>query len=116
MRLFIAAVAAAALSGCATEIMSEKQCLAGDWRAAAFEDGPEGRLEPALDERAARCAQFGAAVDDRAYFDGRRAGLGQRQQPMVAFLLIAGYITNGIRLTAGKFRNAILLHYMAGCC
>ena len=75
MRLFIAAVAAAALSGCATEIMSEKQCLAGDWRAAGFEDGTEGRLETALDERAARCAQFGAAVDDRAYFDGRRAGL-----------------------------------------
>ena len=82
MQKFIAAaLAVIALSGCATDIMSEKQCLAGDWYAAGLEDGVEGRLETALDARAGRCAQFGAAVDDRAYFDGRRAGLDQLCNP-----------------------------------
>ncbi len=68
-------IATAGLGGCATQIMSERECLAGNWYAAGFEDGAAGLLEAAADERAARCAKFGVAVDTRAYMDGRKAAL-----------------------------------------
>ncbi len=63
------------LGGCATQIMSEKDCLAGDWYGAGFDDGVAGLLDAALDERAAQCAQFGATIDRQAYAGGRDAAL-----------------------------------------
>ena len=65
------------LSGCATEIMTEKQCLAGDWYGAGLEDGAEGRREGAIDERINLCAKYGAGVDVDSYFAGRDAALAQ---------------------------------------
>lgn len=55
--------------------MSEKECLAGDWYGAGLEDGREGRLERAFDERAARCSEFGAPADGEAYFAGRKEAI-----------------------------------------
>ncbi len=68
-------IAAAGLGGCATQVMSEKECLAGDWYTAGLEDGAAGRLEAALNERAAQCTKFGAAVDAQAYASGRETAL-----------------------------------------
>lgn len=64
------------LSGCATEIMSEEECLAADWYAAGLEDGAQGRLDAAFDERIAQCREFAAPpADGNAYAEGREAGL-----------------------------------------
>ncbi len=68
-------IAAAGLGGCATQIMSEKECLAGDWYGAGLEDGAAGLLESALDERAAQCTKFGVVVDGQAYARGRDSAL-----------------------------------------
>ena len=69
-------VAGLVLSGCVTELMSEKECLAGDWYGAGLEDGARGRTESAFDERAARCAGFGAPPPDGvAYIEGRNVAL-----------------------------------------
>ena len=74
--LLMLLIAGLALSGCATGVMSEQECLAGDWYGAGLEDGARGRTESAFDERAARCAGFGAPPPDGgAYIEGRNAGL-----------------------------------------
>ncbi|MEX6632743.1 DUF2799 domain-containing protein [Hyphococcus lacteus] len=78
MRHFLVVlVSALGLSGCATEIMSEKECLAGNWSAAGFEDGAKGLLERTFDERAVRCNEFGAAANRAAYNEGRESALYQ---------------------------------------
>jgi len=74
-KLLFLLIATAGLGGCATQIMSEKECLAGDWYGAGLEDGAAGLLDDALDERAARCTKFGVAVDAQAYAAGRDAAL-----------------------------------------
>ena len=75
--LAMTAAAMVLLAGCATDIMSEKECLAGDWYGAGLEDGRLGLTEDALDERIAACGQYGVSADARAYFDGRDAALRQ---------------------------------------
>lgn len=76
MRFFlILLLGAGLLSGCATGVMSEKECLAGDWYGAGLTDGAKGLLESAFDERAASCNEFGAPADIRAYEQGRDAAL-----------------------------------------
>ncbi len=70
-------IGAGLISGCATEIMSEKECLAGDWYGAGLDDGSEGRLASAYDERAAQCTNFGVAADASLYVEGREAALRQ---------------------------------------
>lgn len=74
-KIMLALGAATVLSGCATGVMSEKECLAGDWFAAGYADGADGKLERAFDARAMRCEEFNVGADMRAYDDGRRAGL-----------------------------------------
>lgn len=69
-------IAGLGLSGCATGVMSEKECLAADWYGAGLEDGARGRTESAFDERAARCAGFAAPPPDGgAYIEGRNVAL-----------------------------------------
>ena len=73
---FLLAAAGLALSGCATGVMSEKECFAGDWYGAGLEDGSRGLTELAFDERAAQCAGFGAPPPDgAAYIEGRKVAL-----------------------------------------
>ncbi|PQA88189.1 DUF2799 domain-containing protein [Hyphococcus luteus] len=76
-RYFGALLAAVFLSGCATELMSEEECLAGDWYGAGLEDGGEGRLLRAFDERAGLCEGYGAPADYEAYAQGRDLALGR---------------------------------------
>ncbi len=73
--LFIPLLAALGLTGCATEIMTEKECLVGDWYGAGLEDGGYGRLESAFDERADQCIKYGTAIDATSYREGRQAAL-----------------------------------------
>ncbi|WP_411816793.1 DUF2799 domain-containing protein [Hyphococcus sp. DH-69] len=78
MRHFLVVfVATLGLTGCATEIMSEKECLAGNWSAAGFEDGSKGLLARTFDERAARCSEFGAPADRGTYMEARESALYQ---------------------------------------
>ncbi|NNL89666.1 MAG: DUF2799 domain-containing protein [Marinicaulis sp.] len=76
MRNFLCvAIAAVTLGACATPVMTQKECLAGDWYGAGLEDGGNGLLAAAFDDRAAACAEFESGADGRAYFEGREAGL-----------------------------------------
>ncbi len=75
--LFGVFLAAAFLSGCATELMTEEECLVGDWYGAGLEDGAEGRLPRAYDERVALCQSYGAPADAGPYWEGRDLALGR---------------------------------------
>ena len=64
------------LSGCVSPMMSQAECVAGDWYSAGLEDGIAGRVETAFDRRVAQCAQFEAPPADGAvYNEGRDFGL-----------------------------------------
>ena len=78
VRIFLmATLGALSLAGCATEVMSEKECLAGDWYSAGFADGSQGLREIMYDVRADQCTKFGVASYPDEYFRGREAGLDQ---------------------------------------
>ncbi|MEM9496189.1 MAG: DUF2799 domain-containing protein [Pseudomonadota bacterium] len=68
-------VAALGLGGCATEIMSEQECLEGAWYAAGRDDGAAGLQASQFGARAERCAQFGVVPDEAAYLSGRETAL-----------------------------------------
>jgi len=74
-RLWIlgAAVAAAALAGCAT--MSQEACLQGDWAGVGFKDGEAGRPQSRLDDHAKACAKAGVVPEAAPYFAARDQGL-----------------------------------------
>lgn len=72
---FILVGAALGLASCATPIMTEEECLAGDWETAGYEDGRSGRLLSAFAERTEACAPTGAVPDLVAYESGRANGL-----------------------------------------
>jgi len=75
IRLIFVTLVIGLVAGCATPIMTERQCRAGDWFSAGREDGAKGRLESAFDARAAACAEFGISPDVSAYNQGRDAGI-----------------------------------------
>lgn len=79
MRVFLTAIIGAfALSGCATQIMSEQECFAADWYGAGIQDGAQGLTGAAFEARAAQCAEFGAPPPDAtAYREGRKLALFQ---------------------------------------
>ena len=73
--LLLCALSAFVLGGCATEVMTKKECLDGAWYVAGQEDGAAGRTTEAFEARAARCAEFGVFADSAAYFQGRNVAL-----------------------------------------
>ncbi len=75
LRRLLSVAALFAGVGCASPLMTEEECLRGDWRAAGFSDGRLGRLANALDERTALCEPVGVAPDASAYAAGRGEGL-----------------------------------------
>jgi len=74
-RLWIlgAAVAVAALAGCAS--MSQEACLQGDWAGVGFKDGEAGRPQSRLDDHAKACAKAGVVPEAGPYFAARDQGL-----------------------------------------
>lgn len=61
------------LSGCAT--LSEGQCRTLSWEQLGRMDGRQGYPASRLFEHSKACADYGIAIDDRAYHQGRDRGL-----------------------------------------
>lgn len=68
-----AAIAFAALKGCAT--MSEADCLTADWAVIGEVDGQRGRPLSELSRYRRQCAEFGVVPDSQAYTEARERGL-----------------------------------------
>lgn len=80
MRLFLAAVAAAAvLSACST--MDYAECSSADWRAIGYEDGSQGRTPTYFAKRRKACADHGITANFDAYMHGRVEGLAHFCRP-----------------------------------
>lgn len=77
MRLIWGSLFMLMLAACETPAMTKKQCLAGDWYAAGFEDGANGLLETNFDARAGACYEHDAGADFASYREGRAQGLAQ---------------------------------------
>lgn len=73
--LVLSLLLGAVLASCAT--LSEEQCQAGDWRAIGFNDGSRGRPADYIANHADACSEYGIAVDQALYADGRQDGLRQ---------------------------------------
>lgn len=67
-------LAAILLAGCATE-MNEDDCQSANWYATGLEDGAEGKDLERFAQRTEQCADFGIAIDQTSYLDGRVRGL-----------------------------------------
>lgn len=70
------------LAACAS--LSQDQCQAGDWRAIGMEDGRQGRPLSRLSNHTEACSEYGIAVDQALYLDGREQGLLSYCRPEVA--------------------------------
>lgn len=68
-----AAIAFAALEGCAT--MSEADCLTADWAVVGEVDGRQGRPLSELNRYRRQCAEFGVVPDSQVYTEARERGL-----------------------------------------
>jgi len=69
----LAVVVALALGGCAT--IPEEKCASIDWFALGVEDGRAGFASDRLVKHREACAGVKVAPDERAWLEGRRAGL-----------------------------------------
>lgn len=69
------AVFALALASCAT--IPEEQCPKVDWYALGLEDGRAGQPASRLAEHRKACAGVKVEPDERAWLEGRRAGLAE---------------------------------------
>lgn len=74
-----AAIALLAIAGCSA--MSEKACLATDWRTIGYEDGVRGRPADRIADTRRACADYGIRADLDAYRDGRAQGLREYCRP-----------------------------------
>ncbi|CAG0961434.1 hypothetical protein BURK2_00758 [Burkholderiales bacterium] len=70
---WVTALIACALSGCAT--IPEDKCASMDWKALGVADGRTGYAAERLVQHREACAGVKVAPDERAYLEGRRAGL-----------------------------------------
>jgi len=82
-RAALAAVAAFAVSGCAT--ISKEECRAMDWRTVGYEDGATGQGVGRLSSRRQACAKHGVTPDLDAYRLGREEGLREFCRPANGF-------------------------------
>jgi hypothetical protein len=82
-RAALLALAAVALSGCASTAKDE--CLAMDWRTVGYEDGATGQGIERLTSRRQACARYGVTPDLDAYRAGREEGLLEFCQPANGF-------------------------------
>ncbi len=61
------------VTGCAT--LSREQCQRGDWYSIGMADGQAGEPVSRLDRHVRACSQYGIAVNDQQYRQGRTQGL-----------------------------------------
>ncbi|MEM1378288.1 MAG: DUF2799 domain-containing protein [Pseudomonadota bacterium] len=71
--LGVAAVAAIALSSCAT--LNEEQCQVTDWRVLGQTNGSQGRPQSYVAEHQRACSRFGIPVDATAWTSGWQQGI-----------------------------------------
>ncbi len=79
MTAVLAALAALALSGCAS--MSSEECVATDWSAVGYEDGARGYTADRFTKHRKACAKHGVTADFAAWQNGREQGLVEYCQP-----------------------------------
>ena len=95
LKLILATLAVAGMSGCAT--MSGDECLTSDWEAIGYEDGARGYSADQLGQRRKACAKHGVTPDFAAYQHGRKQGLAEYCQPGRGFNVgSSGYRYNGV--------------------
>jgi hypothetical protein len=82
-RVSLLAVAALAVSGCAS--ISKDECRAMDWRTVGYEDGATGQGIERLSSRRQACAKHGVTPDLDAYRLGREEGLLEYCRPANGF-------------------------------
>ncbi len=83
------------MSGCA--VMSEEECVTGDWHAIGFEDGANGRTMNRLSRYREACAKHGITADAAAYRAGRDEGLYDYCQPGRGYRVgLSGQSYNGV--------------------
>jgi hypothetical protein len=98
MRSFHAAMLIGAvmmLMGCSS--MSEKECLATDWRTVGYEDGVAGRSGDRIGRYREQCSEQGVAPSLSEYQAGREQGLRDFCKPVNGFRVGArGAAYNGV--------------------
>ena len=98
MRSFDAAMLIGAvmmLMGCSS--MSEKECLATDWRTVGYEDGVAGRSGDRIGRYREQCSEHGVAPSLSEYQAGREQGLREFCKPVNGFRVGArGAVYNGV--------------------
>ncbi|HEU4484285.1 MAG TPA: DUF2799 domain-containing protein [Povalibacter sp.] len=98
MRSFHAAMLIGAvmmLMGCSS--MSEKECLATDWRTVGYEDGVAGRSGDRIGRYREQCSEHGVAPSLSEYQAGREQGLREFCKPVNGFRVGArGAAYNGV--------------------
>ena len=92
---FMIMIIALFMSGCA--VMSEEECVTGDWHAIGFEDGADGRTMNQLSRYREACAKYGITADAAAYRAGRDEGLYDYCQPGRGYRVgLSGQSYNGV--------------------
>jgi len=83
------------MTGCA--VISEEECVTGDWHAIGFEDGANGRTLDRLTRYRETCADYGITADADAYRSGRNEGLYDYCQPDRGYRVgLSGDTYNGV--------------------
>ena len=75
MQRFLAFLALAALTGCASGGMNEAACSTADWHAVGYEDGAAGKDISAFTAHRTACADHGVVANLESYRAGRDEGL-----------------------------------------
>jgi Protein of unknown function (DUF2799) len=75
--------AMAALAGCSS--MSERECLATDWRTVGYEDGVNGYAGDRIARYRKSCSEHGVTPDLAEYQTGREQGLREFCKPVNGF-------------------------------
>jgi len=65
----------AALAGCASNSVSESQCIAGDWQTVGYRDGANGYRSTELLEHQNACVKHGVIPDRASYMAGWEKGV-----------------------------------------
>src|SRR5258705_279322 len=78
MRLYpgiTAVVLLFALAGCASDSISESQCIAGDWQTVGYRDGVNGYRSTELLNHQNACVKHGVIPDRASYMVGWESGV-----------------------------------------
>lgn len=71
--LITALVALSFISSCTT--MNKRECLAGEWRDAGYDDATRGLAPERFNDHAKACAKHGITANNTVYKDGYNEGL-----------------------------------------